>query len=220
MLKVLSKIWGAVRLRINFWQEGWAPTDEIDRIHLSGENLRMDRLVFTPVIPGRDPVRVSSLSRVVATLHPRVASCCNVAPTSCELALLEFKQTSNKLLILLYHWPHQNRLSIRNSYLINSRILAGYQINEIIDFLVYVTSGDWNKTKIEKIICLSAYLFEIYANKKNRLFVISIAKFDLNKNKYQACSRTTRQMAADHQWSADHRLRTAELDQRYRRSHR
>ena len=48
---------------------------------------------------------------------------------------------------------------------------------------------------------------------KCRLFIILIANFNSNLKKIniRLCSRTTRQMAADHQWSADHRLRTAGL---------
>ena len=34
-----------------FLTEAWAPTDEIDQMHLSGENLRMDRLVLHQLYP-------------------------------------------------------------------------------------------------------------------------------------------------------------------------
>ena len=50
-----------VRLRINYWRDGWGliscTTSEIDQMHLSGEGLRIGKLVVYSYNPGHDPAQ-------------------------------------------------------------------------------------------------------------------------------------------------------------------
>ena len=49
---------GCTGIQINFWQKGWAITNEIDQMHLSGEIFELADWSYTRVIPARDAVRV------------------------------------------------------------------------------------------------------------------------------------------------------------------